>query len=454
MQSIVQLIRNGGNMTDAVETPAEYSGRYSRIAMLLHWLIAAAILFEISLGWRMDGPNTPQHFAVIQLHKSVGITILLLTLLRIFWRLGHRPPPLSDTLKSWERTLAHITHMALYFIMLAMPLSGWLMVSTSKYKIQTMLYKVIPWPNVPGTAALDMATRNMISNGANITHSLLALSLYALLALHIAGALKHHFIDKDQELSRMIPGRMKAMTGLLGLAMIILGGIFAYGSVLQPRVDAPVQAASVPAAAAPAAAIPAPIADPTKDAEGASDKAATPEETAVTTPAPQSGPIHWHVNRANSSLGFATSWSGSPVTGKFNSWNADINFNPDALDTSSVNVTISMNSATTGNADTQDALPGDDWFAAAAHPKATFVADKFKHISGNAYIANGTLNLRGVSRPLSLPFTLSINGKNAKMNGSAKLDRTAFGVGQGQWASTGEVSGGVTVHVSLNASQD
>ena len=110
-----------------------------------------------------------------------------------------------------------------------------------------------------------------------------------------------------------------------------------------------------------------------------------------------------------------------------------------------------MASATTNNDDTQAELPGKDWFSAATHPTATFSATRFRHVSGNRYQASGTLSLRGVSRPLSLSFTLTISGDVATMTGSATIDRTVFGVGQGEWAGTTDLPAPVSVSVAIKA---
>src|SRR3954464_14277443 len=105
--------------------------RYAAPAIVLHWLIALAIICQIVLASRMDGPPTPESFAVTQLHKSIGITILLLSLLRLGWGVMASPAPLPATLTRWERVLAGLTHVGFYVIMIGMPLTGWLMVSTS-----------------------------------------------------------------------------------------------------------------------------------------------------------------------------------------------------------------------------------------------------------------------------------------------------------------------------------
>ncbi len=133
--------------------------RYSAVAMLLHWLIAGLIVFNIALGWRMDGPRGPEAFAVFQLHKSIGITVLLLTVLRILWRLTHRAPDFPTSVQPWEQMLARAVHFLFYAFLLGMPLTGWLIVSASKTNIPTLLFQTIPWPHVPGVATLGAGAK-------------------------------------------------------------------------------------------------------------------------------------------------------------------------------------------------------------------------------------------------------------------------------------------------------
>lgn len=421
---------------------AKSTSRYSSVAIALHWLIAAFILFEIGLGWRTEGPRQPDSFAAFQLHKSIGITILLLSLIRLGWRLVHRPPPLPPTMKTWESRLAHLTHIGFYLIMIGLPLTGWLTVSTSRIAVPTLLYGAIPLPHIPVGAAL----RDGANSAAEFGHGALVKITYLLLALHIAGALKHHVVDRSNDAARMIPASARRSLGLL-LGLALVGAVVALqlGNKL-PMGGTPVPAATIPTppVETPAEAV---VENRTETVAAATENAAA----AVAQPEATSEPAKWIVAKSGSSVGFATTWGGAPVTGKFQRWDADILFDPAALDRSSVKATIDMTSAATGVSDTESALPGDDWFAAAAHPRAIFTAKEFRSRGGDRYEARGTLSLRGVSRPLVLPFTLTIKGDEARMAGAATIDRIAFGVGQGQWSTTEAVSGSVSVEVKIAA---
>lgn len=173
--------------------------RYDRVAMTLHWVMAAAILALMTAGFVMTGlkPGSPQQFEMYQIHKSVGMTVLALAVLRLAWRLGHRPPPLPPAMTGWERTGAHVAHWGLYTLMIAMPLVGWAVVSTSPYNIPTLLYGVVPVPHLPLPRTLNDA--------AKLTHAAGAWLMIALLAGHVGAALRHHLLLKDDVLSRMLP---------------------------------------------------------------------------------------------------------------------------------------------------------------------------------------------------------------------------------------------------------
>ena len=180
--------------------------RYSAVAIAFHWLIAALILANIGLAWTFK--NTPQGltwFKLIQLHKSVGITVLVLSLLRLAWRLFNPPPPHPPTLKPWEHIASQVVHWGFYVIMIAMPLTGWIMVSASARNLPTVLYGLVPWPHIGFIHALAPEARKAWSHWGETGHGLLAWLAYALIALHVGAALKHWLIDRDPVIGRMIP---------------------------------------------------------------------------------------------------------------------------------------------------------------------------------------------------------------------------------------------------------
>jgi cytochrome b561/polyisoprenoid-binding protein YceI len=426
--------------------------RYSTGAVVLHWLTVAAIVFQLALAWRMNGPRSPETFAAFQLHKSVGITILALSLARLGWRLANPPPPMSPTLAAWERRLAHVTHIGFYVILIGMPLTGWLAVSTSRLRLPTLLYGTIPWPDLPGLAGLSAEARKMWRKLGENGHEVLAYLLLALLVLHVAGALKHQLFDRHEPvLGRMLPGAKPGrwFDPRLIAVVVVLCAVAAFGLLAKPPLPHGVGSAASAAAPPAAPAEPAPTAAPVAAPAAAPTTPATAAAPSTPAAAP-AAPVRWVV-APGSTLSFDTSWSGDAIHGRFDKWKADILFGPGSLDRSKVKVDVDVASIKTGDDQRDGSLPGEDWFDAAAHPTATFTADRFEKIGPDRYRARGKLSIRGVSQPISLPFRLKIDGDTARASGVTTIDRTAFGVGQGEWKSTDQIPAKVTVAIDLKA---
>jgi polyisoprenoid-binding protein YceI len=341
--------------------------------------------------------------------------------------------------------------------MIGMPLTGWLMVSTSRTSIPTVLYWTIRWPDMPGAHSLTPAGRSLANAIGQNGHGTLSYLLYLLFVLHVAGALKHQVFEPETPaLPRMAPGAVSGRwwePRLLLIAVAVVGAV-AFGKLVQPPLPA---MGPPPAAASPAdrflpqtAAAASPTPAPPSGAVAPAANAVGPPAAAAAPAAPLADPVAWKV-APGSSLNFQTSWSGDAVQGRFDRWKADVLFSPDALDRSKVTVSIDMTSAKTGDEQRDGSLPAADWFDAAAHPKAVFTATRFEKAGADRYVAHGTLEMRGVKKPVDLPFRLRIVGDKAQMTGETSLDRLAFGVGQGDYASTDQVPAKVAVQVKLNA---
>ena len=191
---------------DTLSTPT-HASRYTRTAMILHWLIAVLIIVNVVLGLSADSLPDDWVRPVIDTHKSIGITVLGLALLRVLWRTSHRPPPLPREFPSWERMAAHVAHFLLYFIMIALPLSGWMHDSAWKAAAThpMHLFGVIPFPRIGLIMNLDPAVKEPLHDKFGMLHTYLGYALYALLAMHIGGALKHELLDRHSVLKRMVP---------------------------------------------------------------------------------------------------------------------------------------------------------------------------------------------------------------------------------------------------------
>lgn len=182
--------------------------RYGNVAMALHWLIAVAILLNLALGIFManfQSDNDPSHFAIVQLHKSVGLTVLWLSVLRVLWRIVNPIPPLPDSLGPWLKVLARGTHYLLYFLIIFIPLTGWALVSSSPLGLPTSYFGLFHWPSIPFLADLTRAQKVPLRHDFFRVHMVLAFSAIALLLIHVAGALYHQFRGEDV-LRRMLPG--------------------------------------------------------------------------------------------------------------------------------------------------------------------------------------------------------------------------------------------------------
>lgn len=436
-----------GTAATAAAAPsiARRSGHYGRVAIAFHWAIALCIAGQIALGWRLHDLAGPAKFSAYQLHKSIGLTILVLSLGRLAWRLLN-PPPRAIPLPHWQALASAAVHGGLYAIMLGLPLTGWLMVSTSRTAVPTRVFGILPWPAIPGASSLGPGARQTWNAVGGEGHVILVWTTVALLALHIGAVVKHQLVDRDVVFARMAPGARPGARdwrfwtiAALALAAFVTGRTY---FARTPEREAPREAAPTPAPAEPVAAVPAiqPAAPSTVPQEAPT----APQEADA-----PAAPRMWTVR--SGTLGFATDWSGDPVTGSFTKWTADIAFSPEALDRSAITVRVDLASVATGDAQRNGALLAADWFDVASHRYAVFKSRRIRKTGGDAYAADGTLDLRGTERATVLPFTVRITGDRATARGSLKVDRTVFGIGQGEWAATDQIPANVRVSFSLAA---
>jgi len=174
------------------------SERYTPAAIALHWIVALLILANLALGlYTVDLPLSPAKLRNFSYHKWIGVTVFMLAAARLLWRLGHAPPALPAAMPAWERRTAGFTHALLYFLFFAAPITGWLFSSAAGF--QTVYLGVVP---IPDLLSKDKA----LADALKLAHKSINYTLAAVIVLHAAAALKHHFIDKDDVLRRMLPG--------------------------------------------------------------------------------------------------------------------------------------------------------------------------------------------------------------------------------------------------------
>jgi len=187
--------------------------RYTTVAIWLHWLVAIGIVANVALAWIWPLGDTNDAIGqyvrpMIDTHKSIGITILGLAILRLLWRIGHRPPPYPARYRPWEAALSHAVHWGLYLVIFAMPITGWVMDSAFDKAAENPNYwfGLFQWPRLSFIMTLPPDSKKWVHDTFGAAHGLIAYFVYALVALHLAGALKHQ-LQGDKELQRMGIGR-------------------------------------------------------------------------------------------------------------------------------------------------------------------------------------------------------------------------------------------------------
>ena len=303
-----------------------------------------------------------------------------------------------------------LVHVLFYVLIIAMPLTGWIMASASS-DAPTRYFGLVDI-RLPGIPALDLATREGLEEGFEQVHGNLAWVIIGLLVLHVAGALKHQFVDKDGLLARMAPGLFGRTAGPPDNGQ---GHIWAFGAAAL--IFAAIAGFSL-FSARPNEAIAATVTE-------------EEQQSASTAPA-------WTVDYGKSSLKFRAGYQGDAFEGTFPDWTAQIQLdtaaapNPDTPIDGYIRVTIPMAKVSTGEPYFDESVTQGDWFDVSKHPEAVFeVTGGVYKLSDTQYEATGVLKLKGVDHPVRLPFTLTLDGDTAIARGEATLQRLALNVGAG-----------------------
>ncbi|QUJ77391.1 cytochrome b/b6 domain-containing protein [Sulfitobacter albidus] len=387
---------------------------YGSVTRAFHWLTALLVitLIPVAVVANRLPYETSEQLAtkawLFSLHKTLGVAVFAVALLRILWAISQpKPSPLHHE-KRMQTFLAETAHWLLYGSLVLAPLSGWV------HHAATEGFAPIWWPfgqNLPLIPKSESVAA--ITYGL---HWVFGKVMAATIALHILGALKHQLIDRDATLARMTrgatagsplshTGAAKPAAAAVAIWAAVLAGAGAFG-LYQPHAST-VQAATLD--------------------EVASDWAVQEGEIAIT------------VNQFN-----------SDVTGRFADWTAAIQFDEtaDAGTAGNVETQIAIGSLTLGSV--TDQAMGADYFNAADFPTATFTADLIRQTDG--YVADGTLTIKDQSVPLTLPFTLDLDGDTARMQAQTTLDRRDFGIGDNM-TDESSLKFGVTVDINLTATR-
>ena len=391
---------------------ANTSVSYGSVTKTFHWLTALLILTVIPLGVIANELpyDTDAQLALkaqlFSFHKTLGVLIFLVALARILWAITQpKPGPLHAERKA-ETALAELVHWLLYISLVAVPLTGWIHHAATTGFAPILLPIGQDLPLVPKSETVAELFAGL--------HWIWSKVMAAAVFLHIAGALKHQFVDKDATLRRMW-----------------------FGQKTLPQPDA-----HKPGRLAPLAAIGIYL---LATGGGAAMGIFSHAETAPTAPALDDVASEWTVE--DGSIALTVTQLGSPVSGQFAEWTSAISFDPEGSGVlGEVETTIAISSLTLGSV-TSEAMKAD-FFDAETHPTATFVAEI--SAADDGYVADGTLSIKGNAVPITLPFSLDIVDDTATMAGQITLDRRDFLIGQSM-ADESSLAFAVTVDIALTA---
>lgn len=370
------------NMIDASPSKPAPT-RYPPPAITLHWLIAVLIFSGYALGLFMVAlPVSAEKLRYFSFHKWIGVSVFLLTLLRVLWRATHRPPALPEGAR-WEHAAAQFTHWALYALMFAIPLSGWLHSSAAGYP--TVYFGVLPLP--------DLLDKNLpLSEQLGAVHGWLNYALIALLLGHAGAAILHHVVRRDGVLARMLP-----RTGAKTWAMLtMLLAIAAFSLIAALFISA-------------------------ESGEAASKPAQDAAQTQALASA--SGEITAEFRQMN-----------VPVTGSFTRFKPEtLSFDADTPETAKAIIVVDTASFDIGDADYNAEVRKAEWFDTAKFPEARFESSAVRKLDDAHFEASGELTVKGKALPVTVPFTVAQEGGATVYTGEATVSRAAYGIGDDSW---------------------
>ncbi len=391
------------------------NSRYHFLSQTLHWLVAGLIVVQFVLAKfaesAADTGSAVLELALLANHKSVGITVLALVIVRLIWRHSTPPPQLPATMRRWQMLASRISHWVLYGLIILLPLSGWLMSSASAYSVSWFGFI-----QLPDFVAPDPGKKAIFQQ----LHGFMATALFVVAIVHIFAALKHHLIDKDGVLTRM------TSAAGIGLFVIVAGlGIWLLGNIGPDsgEIDS----------AAPANLEEAIVDIPISLSVGSSKL-------------PQ-----WQINYADSFIHFIGDQAGASFSGNWQSWSAVLFFDEQALQDSLFDVTINTAEVDTQDTDRDVTLADPEWFDVMTFPEASYRANQFTRIGIGHFAAEGVLTIKDTATPVVLNFSVETNGTHRVLVGNAEVSRTTLGVGTGEWADASSVSDRVSIDVRVAA---
>ena len=380
------------------------SPQYSNIAKVLHWLVAGLIVCQYLLAEFAKNARANdellQQLGLLANHKSVGMTILVIALIRLLYRWRHPVPALPAAMPDWQCKISNASHFLLYTFLFALPISGWLMSSASAYSVSW--FNLIALPDLVGPS--ESLASKLVS-----LHYYLGKALLILAIFHIVAALKHHFLDKDDVLSRMA-GR-KSYAFFILVSAVSVYALSQIGTQTGNDKENQKSTASV-------------------EANEASDL-----------------PL-WQIDYDNSFIKFSGDQAGAPFEGEWQEWQGQIQFDANNLKASNFDVRVNPASPFSNDKERDDTIRSADFFDVEQFGQARFAASRFEKTK-SGFKADGVLEMKSLSHPVELNFkVIEINGQY-QLTGHASLDRLLWNIGTGDWSNTDWVGQEIKVDVKV-----
>lgn len=387
---------------------------YHSVSRTLHWVVAGMVVLQFVLARLAENAeqtdSTLRQLALLANHKSVGITILVLVVVRLLWRRKAPPPTLPPTMDQWQVLASRISHWTLYGLLLLLPVSGWLMSSAAAYSVSW--FNLLQLPDL-------VAPNDALEETLEGIHETLAVTLLIVAGIHVLAAVKHAVIDKDGVLSGM------SSTLSITLGVLVLGaGIWTLGTAGSGSSG---------------------TAQPVLTA-GGNVSGEVPIEAAGNSRLPE-----WQIDYADSYIRFTGDQAGASFDGEWQDWSASMRFDAEQLEDSVFDVTIRTVAVETGDDDRDSTIVGAEWFDTANYPEAHYRTSSFTALGNVGFTAEGQLIVKDSAADVALEFTVQREGERRILMGFARVERLALGLGTGEWEDTTWVSNEVTVSVRVAA---
>ena len=399
------------------------------LSQLFHWLLALLIFLTLALGYiAHEMGNSPEKAKLFVLHKSMGMTVLLLVIIRVLWRLYAGKTAVAVGISRSNDRLAQLGHLCLYGLMFALPMTGWVVNTAANVPFQWMNVFIVP--DLP-------FIKESWRYAAALIHWYLSI-LFALMVIGHGGmAVLHHVKHKSNVLVRMLPV-IKPLYFAFGFCITFSFLVFAaLNNIKGDNIKG----------------------DNIKGDNIKENRQVQPStnisQTATTLLDEVSTAVRthkqWLINPEKSTISFIGFYDGVPFNGDFRQFSGDIYFDPEKPEQGYFDVNIDTGSVTTYNDDWDTSLPDEDWFFVLRYPQAIYQSDSFTQVQ-NAYVAHGVLSLKGIVYPVPLRFTWEPMTEQKDMVlllGSAIVKRTDFNIGMGEWATDNTIGFDVEVKVEL-----